>query len=397
MGTLATPINLVNNVTPKRKRGRPPKPNNFSNKITKTINISINTSPLSNLPTAEKNSNLIVKQGVPDIFTPTMRVSPTSRVKKRHSKKSRSISSVDSINDSPISKPDGIINSKTLDNMSRITNGSVHGEVLTPPPTVKADKVERDFLLPATMRNDKNEDFELSLKLMIDDSGKAVLQPPDRLIQPSSATAMQTLTNLANYNVSGVHQNLGANQFPPITNNVSSYNRSMSYSMGVAEEKPRLFHSNSVIGIESNYLETMDFDYGQAPNQKVATNLATSVARPTNTFYSDSNPPQTPKKEYNVSSGFTPLAYSLTPQFNSMMNSIFTSPKKVNLQYSYQDFFMSPSQPQPALSQPGLSQLGLSQPANAFGNYFNDLQYNYSEDGDARQALKKMIHVKRKQ
>ena len=39
------------------------------------MNINVNTSPLNCTP-AESNSNLMVKQGAPDIFTPLMRVSP---------------------------------------------------------------------------------------------------------------------------------------------------------------------------------------------------------------------------------------------------------------------------------------------------------------------------------
>lgn len=77
-----------NAVTPpsaKKKRGRPPKANSLSNRITSTLNIKVNTSPMYSSPTAENNSNRIVKQGAPDFFTPLMRVSP--HLKRKRSRK----------------------------------------------------------------------------------------------------------------------------------------------------------------------------------------------------------------------------------------------------------------------------------------------------------------------
>lgn len=67
----------------KRKRGRPPKASLLTNKITTTLNIAINTPPMLKIPQAESNSQMIVKRGCPDFFTPLMRVSPT-RPRKRH-------------------------------------------------------------------------------------------------------------------------------------------------------------------------------------------------------------------------------------------------------------------------------------------------------------------------
>lgn len=75
--------------TPKKKRGRPPKPDSLAQKITTTLNINVNTSPLNCTP-AESNSNLMVKQGAPDIFTPLMRVSPSSKSQRRKRKLSTS-------------------------------------------------------------------------------------------------------------------------------------------------------------------------------------------------------------------------------------------------------------------------------------------------------------------
>lgn len=76
----------------KRKRGRPPKAGSLSNQITTTMNINVNTSSFNNSPTAENNSNMMVKRGVPDISKPFMKVSPTPRSRKR-SRREGSLSS----------------------------------------------------------------------------------------------------------------------------------------------------------------------------------------------------------------------------------------------------------------------------------------------------------------
>lgn len=178
--------------TPKKKRGRPPKPDSLAQKITTTLNISVNTSPLNSTP-AESNSNLMVRQGAPDIFTPLMRVSPTSKSQRRKRKLStssngsnQSSSSPTTNNGSPTTKKsrptntnqsqkpgafnDSIsynknqhlvtplstsgethfsnpessyqINYKTLDNMSMITQSQ--GYYNTPPPT----STRRNFSTP---------------------------------------------------------------------------------------------------------------------------------------------------------------------------------------------------------------------------------------------------------
>lgn len=75
----------------RRKRGRPPKAGSLSDKITSTMNININTLPLHSSPTAELNSNQIVKRGIPDCFTPVMKVSPNSRLKKHSRKRSEAL------------------------------------------------------------------------------------------------------------------------------------------------------------------------------------------------------------------------------------------------------------------------------------------------------------------
>lgn len=133
----------------KKKRGRPPNANSLSNKITTTLNINVNTSPMcNNSPTAENNSNLIVKQGAPDIFTPLMRVSPTSKRKRSRSamslespskraKASLLATPLSAAMGGPSFSPYHHINTQTLDNISMITQsqgGDAMAEVYNTPP-----------------------------------------------------------------------------------------------------------------------------------------------------------------------------------------------------------------------------------------------------------------------
>lgn len=560
---------------PKRKRGRPPKPNNFSNKITKTINISINTPPLSNSPNAENNSNQTVKRGIPDIFTPTMRVSPTSNYYNGHSRngsmsgskrkksKKNSISSIDSI--SPIKRKDSFtsnqsspindyVNSKTLDNISMITNNSnaIPNPYNSPPPTVKqASKRSKNLLPPvsiipefeksisptavneikdngpgvtsrghsvsssgntsspvtapnsASVGETSMPSYDFNLKLMIDDLGKAVLSNHERQQTPHEQHGQQAQAYPTHpQSQPHPHNHQIPDDLTPTRPRHHSHTGYEDY------EKPKLYHSNSVIGIESKYLESQsqsssisDFDYGQVPNQDQSRSMPTNQAqRPvpvkynSDFNYSEANPPQTPKpkENYLLSTGLTPYYGNsnntgnsinlmthngnplfsnpnLTPQFNSLMNSIVNSPKKFNNNQFMlnQEMFMnnnfngmnynntggasnnnganpefySPgggaqvplNQPQPLPQQQQQPQgqtagqqfpqqynngQGNGMPVN-MGQYnqFNQatsiplqlqpqfshqLQnqhhqpFQYSDDSDARSALKKMIHVKRK-
>lgn len=171
--------------TPKKKRGRPPKPNSLAQKITTTLNISINTSPLNSNP-AELNSNLMVKRGAPDAFTPLMRVSPssthTSTRRRRKSsigsstsgsppiKRSKSskklanntttandpphlVTPLSSSSDGhfPTSEPSYQINYKTLDKLSMVTQSE--GYYNTPPPT----STNPSFSTPSSSSNNNNQ------------------------------------------------------------------------------------------------------------------------------------------------------------------------------------------------------------------------------------------------
>lgn len=164
------------NATPsaKKKRGRPPKADSLSNKITTTLNINVNTSPMCNSPTAENNSNMIVKRGAPDVFTPLMRVSPNS--KRKRSKSSMSVESSagqkklkHELMVTPLSgaidgtfTPYHLINSQTLDNISMITQSNPRDNVQSngygSPPLKSLNKLyhQTDILSTPSIHNQKN-------------------------------------------------------------------------------------------------------------------------------------------------------------------------------------------------------------------------------------------------
>lgn len=74
---------------PKRKRGRPPKHTKVADAFP-TLTLQFHTLDAAS-PTAELNSNMMVKMGEPDAFTPLMKVSPTVHRRKRR-KLSQSLS-----------------------------------------------------------------------------------------------------------------------------------------------------------------------------------------------------------------------------------------------------------------------------------------------------------------
>ncbi|KAL6449975.1 hypothetical protein SBY92_000760 [Candida maltosa Xu316] len=410
--------------TPKKKRGRPPKPNSFAQKITTTLNINVNTSPLHSSP-AESNSNLSVKQGAPDIFTPLMRVSPSSaKKKKRKSSSSGSMngsptsikklksstskptkqqhnnnplvtplsSSVE--NNFPNSDPPYQINYKTLDNISMITQSQSFYN--TPPPTsrnrffsthinnysspnlgkINESKHEalsfspsKNLLPPVSLSSNTNntsniksnkdakssEDF--SFKLTIDDSGKAVLS---------------------------------SDIFAPTT----TVKKQDEDSTSPTTQPPALLHTKSAIGLDSLNKETISSISEVPPQQQ---QQQQQQQQPFN--------PQTPKETYTyVSTGLTPL-FNLTPQFNALMYSVMNinnSPpykRGMNPFVSNQELFNerttvenNNNQLEELTEVPKLEDASQSSGSGSGSGSTSEESFS----GDARLALKKMIHIKRK-
>lgn len=129
----------------KRKRGRPPKNNKMAEAFP-TLTLQFHTSPDAGSPTAESNSNMTVKMGEPDTFTPLMKVSPRQTSSRKKRQRSSVVSMSSAGDDSPLKKagssketnlltPMSVssytslssfqINPKALDNISFITNTDV--------------------------------------------------------------------------------------------------------------------------------------------------------------------------------------------------------------------------------------------------------------------------------
>ncbi|EDK38439.2 hypothetical protein PGUG_02537 [Meyerozyma guilliermondii ATCC 6260] len=151
--------------TPKR-RGRPPKPTSLCHRISSTMNINVNTPPRYRSPTAESNSNIMMRRGTPNWFDPIMKVSPTSlpgsTTPRRRSRKNSSASStpvykrqrVNSASQVPnvavddysaFTPQSGIpdnsllsfqVNSKAIDNIAMITQSESLQTYRTPPASV---------------------------------------------------------------------------------------------------------------------------------------------------------------------------------------------------------------------------------------------------------------------
>lgn len=605
----STTLPMVGNDPPmKKKRGRPPNPASLTSKISSTMNISVNTSPLDTSPSAASYSQQILKRGAPDFVKPVMRVSPSPHYKKQRKNSSTSgtptlrrsksssasaptpLHNVDmtpkSLNGTTYSPYQ--INSKALENISMITQST--GVNATPqymnlqpnntltfyntPPSssMKAqfpnflntprfdsnDKVDTssfptpttaDYqgklmnanmrlqrlpimkldngqtttegspnsqnLLPAVAiqqskakksvkkisrkspRNSPNlgpgKELKLShptnfnakqnndflLKLLIDSLGKAVLSSDFFNSNPKDC-GTPDIPCFLNDARDSLPKPKSRKSSPPLTSKAKR-----SKSPPKETPKPKLAHSHSVIGIESQYLQKhyqqqsilsppASLGSGQNPQAVTGPNLlrrhnsdftgvsASSILtqNPTLTSINENwnfgshqttpsstglQLPLTPKAKENYlycSTGLTPggnMGFNLTPQLNSMMYAVMNinSPqlkKGVSNQpfIMNQEFFVNDTQPETFAQGQNQMQDGqnytfhfdqLSQELAAQHEtiYMNDLMtlginspnkisiskpptdHNFlstsgsaEDSGDARLALKKIIHIKRK-
>jgi hypothetical protein len=462
----------MNTFTPKKKRGRPPKPTSLSSKITTTLNIAVNT-PTHSSP-AETNSNQIVKQGQPDFFTPLMKVSPTTRYKP---KKRKSMSATSSSQSSPAKRsksqpnisfniPQNVLitptnndirlhntmlNSKALDNICYITNtpGTQNGlnsymmtpsehptprDNLLPPVDIEDEKKftthqsynnwgqqtsqpHLPFSLPNSMgvnghsneiivRNlDQNSrqnssntiptistactsrssvcstfekgrcteesvgskkssvsSSDFSLKLMVDDSGKAVLSG-NFLDMPTS----------------------NPNESPKSKQSTDMVKKEANLTL---PKQLKLTHANTVIGIESfgqnspsSQFQLSETGAGSASSPNLRINHDSFALQAISENGMHSGLPQTPNlsKDFMFSTGLTPssgLLLNLTPQFNSMMCSMmgFQSP---NFKKQWNEDLANSST------------ISMSELVST-----SKRKEDLDDSGDAKLALKKMINVK---
>lgn len=452
-----TSFNFSNTSPPmKRKRGRPPKADSLSTRITTTMNINVNTSPLNSSPTAESNSNLITRRKNPDYYTSILKVSPnklssplksSSPLKKRSKSKTGLISPS---NDSPTKKHklndqlvtpysstnhntpfNHHINSKTLDNISYIT----HSDIYNTPPSLQSvphhqyqinhhpappppkfnrsssqpmlnpsmlipNEFDKNLLPPVSIaskeKNDQKVDQKtdpkpekkdngFQLKLTVDDSGKAVLS--NDLFKRS----------LSETNLSG-----------PATTNPPSTSTDTSTGPNLLRRHNSDFTGINTSNVYAPNLNSIN-EHDSSPLDKL--NNKSSILPQL---------PQTPKIKENYlysSTGLTPssnflsnnLSFNLTPQFNSMMYSMMNinSPQlKIssnNQQFlSNQDFFMNQNN-SPINNTINMNELmSLTHDSSIKDSKISDEEVNTStsnsndENGDAKSALKKIIHIKRK-
>ncbi|RLV90439.1 hypothetical protein JA1_004583 [Spathaspora sp. JA1] len=496
----------------KKKRGRPPKPDSLTNRITTTLNIDVHTSPLTSSPNAESNSNSIVKQGAPDFFTPLMRVSPSARSSTRRkrknstssslagspalAKKSKSVGDIGHTLITPSSSvlasttqsspPFPAINSKVMENISMITQNGGVAYYTTPP----SSSINSDFPSYLTSSGTQlggsviysapgaaEEDDKLRNSSSISSSSSITSsQSKQPVASASNLLPAVTLTGQASKNVtpkqlSKEEKSTESSNFSlklkiddsgkaVLSNDFFASLESSGHNRKEKEEirKPqpveetvipptKLVRSNSVIGFETAYQPNLEEhtiqQQQEAPSTAIPaalplrrhnsdlTGISVSTILQTQTLSSISENsiiPQTPKDSYfsssNLGTGLTPI-FNLTPQFNSLMYSMMNinSPKRnvgagasgVNL--ITPDFFTSQQQEQRSqlhgleeearlqtstitmneLMGPGDIKENVATDTLTSGSSVQASEWSSSEDsGDARLALKKIMHVKRR-
>ncbi|CAH2353009.1 hypothetical protein CLIB1423_09S00782 [[Candida] railenensis] len=441
----------------KRKRGRPPKAGSLSNQITSTMNINVNTSSTLSSPTAELNSRMMVKRGfAPDILNPSMIVSPSPRPRKKSRKGSTSSSqhsdysphSTSSsiplgfnvqqqqkqfqqqqqlqnqqlqassnynnfvITNTPLSQaingmaftPYNQINSKTMDNISMITqdanfgpsNGmnNIHLPVYNTPPS-SASSIKSQFQTnywnspsflnqtPAragvpTANSLPTPTPSLVKSNSVSNASVNKDSPSNKNLLPAAAIVRKEQekkdSSLENSSQRQEHMQQQQQQQPQQEQQQEDYllhsndfilklmvdesgkailsddyfsNQKENENIYAKKDnddqiifKPRLGHANSVIGIEQYPDQSQESD--QQHRSKSDDNPALSKSKSVSTLscVAESStpsepalvPPTTPKLKDNyllsASTGFTPninLAYNLTPHFNSLMYSMMNN------------------------------------------------------------------------
>lgn len=556
----------------KKKRGRPPNPASLTSKISTTMNISVNTSPLDTSPSAESYSQQILKRGAPDFVKPVMRVSPSPHYKKQRKssnggtptlKRKLSSTAAPTPSESFDMTPKSVngfsyspyqINSKTIDNISMITqsngvnatpqymdlqqnntrtfyntppsssvkghfpnflstprfddrvdtssfptpsSGNYYGKMNANPAimvsesspaqngTTTQGSPNSQNLLPAVAIQQKKkaakavakkspksspveskspESNHFLLKLMVDSLGKAVLSSDLFDTNPKDYSSPDVPGFLDDARDS-LPKPKSRKASPPAT----KLKRAKTPPKEVA--KPKLTHSHSAIGIESQYIQqnypqqTMlsppasmgseagpnllrrhNSDFTGVSTSSILTQNSslTSISENWNQLQAPSTGlqlPQTPKAKENYmycSTGLTPngnMGFNLTPQFNSMMYAVMNInssllKKGVSNQpfIMNQEFFVNGTQPesfaqgqamqdgdnflfdqpshdisgqQETISMNDLMTLGINSPSKISISKSPTESYlstpaSAEDSGDARLALKKIIHIKRK-
>lgn len=345
-------------IEPKRKRGRPPKNNKLADAFP-TLTLQFHTLLDASSPSAESNSNMMVKMGEPDTFTPLMKVSPLLQRRKRRKSSVVLTSSNESpkkLSGSALLTPMSVsshtgrnihVHTKALENLSYITGTDLGGFPTPPHSTAKPSFLPRQ-IVPLTETSSAKS------------SGHS---------NGGSLGAISEAPGLVTY------INDGLFLFKLV---VDALGRAALSSTEGAEEDKKAINSVPTPGEDQRlYLE---------PNPPKETKRAEQkYPDPKITIGEDQIVPQTPKSE-TFATGYTPMymntetsEYNLTPQFNAMMYSMMNinSPQqKRNIQ-------------QPFLSHPDLPVR--TAPATISMHELLAPQTDSSDDGDARAALKKVF------
>lgn len=459
-------------VTVKRKRGRPPKADSLSNKITHTVNINVNTSSSLSSPTAEFNSNMMVRRGAPDIMTPLMKVSPSRPRKRRRG----SLAS----DGSPLSHTMGADHVKTpvslaqlpyhlraYDNLATLVQengvyGSATAMAFTPPPSalsVRSQFQTNYWALPEfnptpplnrahLYAGNTDRSAKMAMNTVSVHRGMVDVSMPSSVIELLPAPPIEQRNRPAR--AKPFSQNSASSQGHISVNGSAERKRTTVYDeddssndenyMGQADltvpaslgragfsvgfgacggaddfllklmvdesgkailsddrsVKPRLGHANSAIGIEL-------------------------FARDSHADLGNVLCPKTPKQAHYLPQalmGLTPNLFYLTPHFNSMMYSVmtpqFTSQPQQLQNFSLQRDFdtvnladlmgLAPDNDRDAAElhhlAPSSSSTSLSSTSSAASSVVPSNTQPTSnmlrdDSGDARLALRRIIHVKR--
>lgn len=421
----------------KRRRGRPPK-NNKLPEAFPTLTLQFQTSPESGSPTAESNSNMMVKMGEPDTFTPLMKVSPSNPSSRKRRRKSNYHSDID---DSPSKRsvlsqntdlgseeplltpmslssvnggPSLYVNAKTLENLSFITKGDSKHEsastysLATPPKHNAFDRNGSSLakLTESTIESSSNtgtENEKVKLAPTIESLADSMSYVDDdsflfQLVVDERGKAVLSNKGLSKSNPKVFHRDTN--------DHLSEFPHEMT--------RPSILtHSNTAIGIETFHRITKDGSSNDKPKRKLSEPtkpVLPSYASLVSSSDNDALPeklivPQTPQSntlafsetpifmQTDTSAPQGDLAFNLTPQFNAMMYlmmSINSPQQKRN--FSQQQPFLNPQIDLNQYNRLNGGQAHAIDTRELLGAQDSTPNSASSDEGDARAALRKAFN-----
>ncbi|GBL49958.1 hypothetical protein CAJCM15448_22320 [Candidozyma auris] len=408
----------------KRRRGRPPK-NNKSPEAFPTLTLQFQTSPDSGSPTAESNSNMMVKMGEPDAFTPLMKVSPSipsSRKRRRKSnyhsdieespsKRSSLSQNADMGPEEPLLTPmslssvnsgtNSYLNAKTLDNIAQVTRSDSQVSptpkyTLATPPKINpvlrngSSSAKSTANVPQKIEEEDEaakkesklskrtstdlmsyiDDDSFVFQLVVDDKGKAVLS------NKGSSTKTKPTQQIANDQVHEASLPSAMTQTNPVMG--SEMLRPIQKDGKRLESfKPTLPSYASLVSASDSDISTDKLIVPQTPQSNNIVYSETPIFMQTDTSGSNGE-----------------LAFNLTPQFNAMMYSMMNinSPQQKK-NFSQQQPFLNPQVDLNQYSKSNSAQVHAIDTREILGGgQDTSPESSNSDEGDARAALRKAFH-----